>query len=73
MITVTCDVCKKKIDDPQTGRSFFYFAEHSVCESCKDNLEAKIRTNIREKSPFTYEWYSKFIDESCKKAASKEK
>lgn len=73
MITVTCDVCKKKLDNPITGRDFFYFAEHSLCEACRDNLEAKVKTIVREKSPFSFEWYAKFVDDSCVKAASKGK
>ena len=59
MQTITCDVCKKKVDNPITDRTFFYFAEHNVCEACRDNMEAKIKSTVRTKDPFSYEWYNK--------------
>jgi len=73
MQTITCDVCKKKVEDAQTGRSFFYFAEHSVCEPCKENLELQIRATMRTKDPFDYQWYGKMVDDGFKKAMSKGK
>jgi len=73
MQTVTCDVCKKKVEDPFTGRTLFYFATHSVCEPCKESLESQIRATMRTKDPFEYEWYAKMIDESLTKAAQKGK
>jgi len=73
MQTIACDVCKKKIDEPLTGRTFFYFAEHSVCESCKDNLENQIKSTMRGKNPFAYEWYDKLIGDSLVKSAQRGK
>ena len=73
MLTITCDVCRKKVEDPVTGRTFFFFGEHNVCEVCKENLEAQIRNTMRTKEPFTYEWYDKLIIESLTKAISKGK
>jgi len=71
MQTIVCDVCKKKMDDPITNRTFFYFAEHSVCENCRDNLEAQIKPTVRTKDPFSYEWYRKLIGDSLSKSVSK--
>jgi hypothetical protein len=73
MQTITCDVCKKKVEDSFTGRTFFYFADHSICEVCKDSLEFQMRTTMRSKDPFNYEWYGKLIDDSIKKAIQKGK
>ena len=73
MQTISCDVCKKKVDDPVTGRTFYYFGEHDVCETCKDNLESQIKTTMRTKDPFTYEWYNKLLMDSLAKAVSKGK
>jgi len=73
MISVYCDVCKKKVDDPMARRTFFYYADYSVCESCKDNLEDQIKTQIRAKEPFTTEWYEKYVDDIITKAVQKGK
>jgi len=73
MQTIICDVCKKKMDDPITNRTFFYYAEHSVCEACKDNLEFQMKPTVRSKDPFSYEWYNKFVGDSFGKAVQKGK
>jgi hypothetical protein len=73
MQTITCDTCKKKVDDSKTGNALFYYANHSVCEVCKDNLELQIKTAIREKEPFSYEWYEKCVDDTITKSIQKGK
>ena len=73
MITITCDICKKKVDDAQYGRTFFYYATHNVCEPCKDALELQVKTTIRNKDPFTQEWYQKYLDDTISKAIQKGK
>jgi len=71
MQVITCDVCRKKVDDPMTGRTFFYYSQYEVCEACKDNLEVQIKSTVRTKDPFSYEWYGKLINDSLTKAVSK--
>ncbi|MCL2276311.1 MAG: hypothetical protein FWC21_00290 [Treponema sp.] len=73
MVTTTCDICKKKIDNPLTGRSFHYYATHSICEACKDSLELQVKTTLREKDPYATEWYEKYIDDQISKAIQKGK
>jgi len=73
MQSIYCDICRKKIDNPITGRTFFYYAEHSICESCKDNLELQIKSAIRTKDPYTIDWYNKLIGDSLSKAAQRGK
>jgi hypothetical protein len=73
MVTISCDVCRKKIDNPITSRSFFYFAEFSVCEACRDNLEAQMKPTLRAKEPFAIDWYSKLVKDSLTKAVQKGK
>jgi len=73
MITITCDICKKKVDDAQYGRSFFYYATHNICEACKDALELTVKTKIRESDPYETNWYEKFVDDSINKAIQKGK
>jgi transcription elongation factor Elf1 len=71
MVTISCDVCKKKIDSVITNRTFFYYGNHSICESCKDSLEFQVRSVVRNKEPFVIEWYEKFIDDQLGKAVQK--
>ena len=73
MITITCDICKKKVDDPLNGRNLFHLAYHTICESCKDNLELLIKPTIRGKEPYAIEWYDKLIDDSIQKAIQRGK
>ena len=73
MQTITCDVCRKKVDEPISGRSFFHYAEHEVCEACKDSLETQVRSIIRTKDPFSYEWFNKLLLDSLEKSISKGK
>ena len=73
MVTVSCDVCKKKLDNPINGRDLYFYANHSICEPCRDSFEGQIRPVIRAKDPYTAEWYSKYIGDSLDKAVSKGK
>jgi len=73
MVTITCDICKKKMDNPINDRTFFRYAETSICEPCKDNLEYAVRTQIRGKDPFTMDWYEKTMKDACGKACQKGK
>ncbi|MCL2805645.1 MAG: hypothetical protein FWD26_06875 [Treponema sp.] len=71
MQTITCDVCRKKVEDPFTNRTLFYYAQYSVCEACKDNLENQMKTTVRGKEPFSYDWYGKLVGDSLSKSVSR--
>jgi len=73
MQSIYCDVCKKKVDNPATRRTFFYYGRHSVCEPCKDSLEDQITNQVRNKEPFSTDWYEKYIDDIISKAIQKGK
>jgi hypothetical protein len=73
MQTISCDVCRKRVDNSITGRTFFYLGEHNICEACKDNLEFQIKPTVRTKDPFSYEWYTRLIMDSLSKSVSKGK
>ena len=73
MQTITCDACKKKVDNPFTDRTFFYVGQHNICEACKVNLDEQIRSTVRTKDPFDYQWYSKLIMDNLAKSVSKGK
>jgi len=73
MITITCDVCKKKVDTPVNEKNFFYYSNYSVCEGCKDGFEISMKSTIRGKEPFAFDWYEKSIHDSFSKAVQKGK
>jgi len=70
MQIISCDICKKKMDNPSSGL-LFYIGRHCVCEACKDNIELSIKSTIRNKDPFAMDWYHKLIDDSIDKAVQK--
>jgi hypothetical protein len=73
MKTLTCDVCRRTIQQPVTGRNFFHLAHRDICESCRDDLEAVLKPVVRTKNPFNYEWYHRLITDSIEKAVQKGK
>ena len=73
MKTLTCDVCKKAVESPEHGRNYFHFANRDLCELCYDKLELQIKPIVRTKSPFTYEWYDRLVQDSIEKAMKKGK
>ena len=73
MKTVTCDVCKKKVEEPVHRRNYFHLAHRDLCESCNDNLEFQIKPTIRTHDPFSYEWYNNLVQDSIEKAIQKGK
>jgi len=73
MQVISCDICKKRIDNPITDRTFYYVSSFSICEPCKDGLEVQVKPAVRAKEPFTMEWYGKFVTDSLGKAVQKGK
>ena len=71
MITINCDICKKRMDNPITDKTFFYYANASICEPCKDNLEYAMKPQVRAKEPFTMDWYEKLMRDSLAKACQR--
>jgi len=71
MITITCDVCKKKMDDQ--NKALFPYGNHSICEPCKDIFEIQVKDNVRKKDPFEFEWYRKLMLDTLDKAVQKGK
>jgi hypothetical protein len=71
MKTLVCDVCKKLIQNPVHERNYFHIKAWDVCEPCKDQLEINIKSTMRNKRPFNYEWYERLMSESIEKAIGK--
>ena len=73
MKTITCDVCKKAINNPVVDRNYWHIANREVCEPCKDQLELSLKPVVRAKAPFNYEWYDRLMLDSVEKAIQKGK
>jgi hypothetical protein len=73
MKTLTCDVCRKSIQQPVSGRNYFHYAHRDICEACKDDLEGTLKPVVRTKDPFSYEWYDQLVGDSIEKAIQKGK
>ena len=73
MKALYCDVCKKAINEPISNRNYWHIGAREVCEPCKDNLEGVLKSPVRTKQPFSYEWFSKMVVDSIEKAIQKGK
>jgi hypothetical protein len=73
MKTITCDVCRKAIQQPVSQRNYFHMAHRDICESCHDALELTLKPVVRTKQPFNYEWFSRLVNDSIEKAIQKGK
>jgi hypothetical protein len=73
MKAVICDVCRKPINNPVTGRSYFYIAHRDLCEPCYEELQLHIKPVLRTRQPFNYEWYGRLLQDSIEKAIAKGK
>ena len=73
MKTLNCDVCHNTLEDPIPGRTYFHMAHRDICESCHDKLEFQIKPTVRERDPFSYDWYTKLVQDSIEKAVQKGK
>jgi len=73
MQIISCDICKKKMDDPINDLNFFYIGGHGICEACKDNIDYSIKPTVRNKEPFAMDWYHKLLSDSLDKASQKGK
>jgi len=71
MTTIYCDVCKKKMDNPQPNSNFFYYSGFGVCEDCKDKLEYQIKSQVRARETFSMDWYNKLIDDTFSRASQR--
>ena len=73
MRTLACDVCENTIESPVSGRNYFHMAHRDICEPCHDKLEIQIKSSVRTKQPFSYEWYTPFVQDTIEKAIQKGK
>jgi hypothetical protein len=68
-----CDVCKKPVESPLPGRTIFRVADIDICEPCKEDYELAIRSTMRGKTPFDYNWYDELSLKILKEGIQKGK
>jgi len=73
MKKLSCDVCRRTLEDPTPNRNYFHICHRDICEPCKDALEVSIKSSVRTKDPFNFVWYSKMIHDNIEKAVQKGK
>ena len=73
MKALKCDVCSRDITTAVNCRTYFHMASRDICEPCHDQMEAVIKPIVREKQPFSYEWYDRLVRDSIERAISKGK
>jgi len=59
------------MDNPITDKTFFYYANFSICEECKDKVEYSVKPQVRAKDPFAMDWYEKTVRDAFGKAAQR--
>ena len=57
MKSLYCDICKKELENPISGRNYFHIREYDVCEPCKDIIDARLKPVVRGHFPYSEEWY----------------
>lgn len=57
MKSLFCDICKKEIASPISGRNYFHIREFDICEPCKDSIDARLRPIVRGHDPYSAEWF----------------
>lgn len=63
-----CDVCGDEVINPVTDLSFFYICENSLCEPCKETLNAKLKSMLRAEEQYLYGDYEETVKELVEKA-----
>ena len=73
MKTLTCDICHNVIDAPVPERNYYHMAHRDVCVTCHDKLDYQIKPVVRTRAPFSYDWYTKMVQDNIEKAVQKGK
>jgi len=73
MKSLTCDICKKSIQNPVSERNYYHLENRDICEPCKDSVDAAIKPVVRSKHPFNFAWYERVLMDTVEKAVAKGK
>ena len=71
MKNLKCDVCHGDITTEINQRGYFHVAHRDLCEACHDKMELTVKSVIRTKQPFNYEWFDRLVRDSIEKAIAR--
>lgn len=68
MLTITCDMCNKVIDDAEKDVNYFTFRHFDICRPCKKQFERDMEDRMEEANPFHFHNYWKAYNKELMKA-----
>ncbi len=68
MLTITCDVCKKDIEDAEKDVNYFTFRNLDICRPCKKKFDRDMEDRMEEVDPFHFHHYWKTYNKELMKA-----
>ena len=53
--TITCDVCKKPIENADREENYFTIRDRDICKPCKKQFDRDFEDELETKMPYTFE------------------
>jgi len=57
MVTISCNCCRKKIQNPALEKNFFSVLGKDICRSCYDQVKAKAESMAVHKGNYSFAAY----------------
>lgn len=70
MTTITCDVCKKTVEDAYRDRNYYTVRDIDICKPCMKSFLRDLEDEIDEWDPYTLEKQRKVYWKRLSEAAS---
>ena len=67
MITIVCNSCNKKIENPSLDRNFFNVMGNDVCRPCWDKMKAKAESLAVVKGNYSWTAYRSALETTARK------
>jgi hypothetical protein len=68
MLRITCDVCKKVIEDAEKDVNYYTFRDMDICRPCKKKFDRDMEDRMEEVDPFHFHQYWKTYNKELMKA-----
>lgn len=53
MTTITCDMCKKPIQDAERDVNYYTIRSKDICRSCKKDFDRKVEDKLEDAKPYS--------------------
>jgi len=67
MITIVCNVCNKKIENPSLDRNFYNVLGNDVCRTCWEKMKAKAEAQAVVKGNYSFPGYRSALEATVRK------